>query len=106
MTIEVIHVKSDHEGQIRVTLAEPHGIVQAHRKVVARVPGLVYDHAGRRVTTVHGQSVEIPYVPGDTVDGLEILLAGQTQFLVPPGTQSLEFDDGTTFTLPNVTQEV
>jgi hypothetical protein len=93
---QIIHVKPDHEGQIRITLAEPHGLVQAHRRVIARVPGLKYDKETTRVVTLpSGRTEERTSQAGEDVEGIEILLAGQTQFLVPQGTSALEFDDGT-----------
>lgn len=105
MTTEVIHTKNLEDGSVRVTLDEPHGINQAHRKVIVHTSGLQYDHKGKRLATRIDPDTGVPetfeqsYMRGDEVGYIEIFLAGQTQFSVPPQATSIEFDDGTVFSL-------
>lgn len=94
MPTEVIHTKQLEDGSHRVILDEPHGNVQAHRKVTVRVSGMKYDHDGYRVITKAGKSVDMPYSAGEEVEYLEYHLAGQHMFVVPKESTSIEFDDG------------
>lgn len=101
MATQVLQVIPD-EGQLRVTLAEPHGQQQAHRTVVARTPGLTFDRAGTATTTLDdGRVASVPYQTGDPCPQVEVHLAGQTRFHVPAAATQLVFDDGTVVDIPD-----
>jgi hypothetical protein len=96
MTTEVIHTKPNHEGGTRITLAEPHGSNLGHRRVVAKVPGRTHDGDGSHTEIYKGQFITVEHHKGDPAEETELFLSGQREFIVPPGTTELEFDDGTT----------
>lgn len=93
MTVEVIHVKPDHDGHTRIKLAE-----RFSGTVRCTVPDLVYEEDSpweeRKVNDV---VVQKRHRKGDPVEEVTLTFPfpGKDDFLVLSGTTALDFDGQT-----------